>query len=154
MLAQVNRILHEISSTKQVWLAIVRDLSARRLVDTSPADINTLPKDALVDEVRGVVDGPRTWSAKTTTPPKLLRQIILPLDRSLNGSNTELLPGGVYVLCYFEDSGTESVECLEVRTARRAWAWSRPGCNVRSATFDFLLGRSLAVVALTVSTPT
>ncbi|KAJ6566673.1 hypothetical protein B0H19DRAFT_1352348 [Mycena capillaripes] len=154
-LARVNRMLHEISSTKQLWLSIVRDLSERRVIDTPSGDIDALSKDALVDEVRRVADGPRTWSAQTTTPPKLLRQITVQSDRS-PGGYTELLPGCTYILRYFEESGTlsRSVECLEVHAGRCAWTWSRPGFNVRSATFDFLAGASIAVVALTISTPT
>ncbi|KAJ6537719.1 hypothetical protein B0H19DRAFT_373289 [Mycena capillaripes] len=92
-LSRVNRLFNGISSTRHLWLLIVRDLSARRLIDTPPDDIDMLCKDALVDE--------------------------------------------------------ESIQCLEVHTGRLAWAWSQPGIYISSATFDFRLGSSEAVVALT-----
>ncbi|KAJ6566694.1 hypothetical protein B0H19DRAFT_1257885 [Mycena capillaripes] len=128
-LSRVNRLFHKISSTKQLWLSVVCNLFARQLIDTPLADIDKLSKDALVDEVKLVVDGPETWSPMF-----------------------EPLPGNAYVLCYSVNP-FRTVECLEIHSGRLAWEGLRPGFDVRTVAFDFLVEIFEAVVTLIVSTP-
>ncbi|KAJ7629258.1 hypothetical protein DFH06DRAFT_1226222 [Mycena polygramma] len=149
VLSQANRLLHDVGSTKQLWLSIVRDLSARRLIDALPVDVGTLSKDALVEEVRRIVRGPRTWSPETKIPPTILRRIDLEMDDS---AFPELLPGGAYIVSYSAGC-RRAVDCVKVATGRRTWSWSHPDFIVNSAVFDFC-GASEAVVALVILTPT
>ncbi|KAJ6566629.1 hypothetical protein B0H19DRAFT_1374117 [Mycena capillaripes] len=124
-LSRVNRLLHEFGSTKHLWLSIVRDLTARRLIDAHPDDLAKLSKDALVEEVRRAVNGPQTWSPKSLVPPTLARQVVVQVDRF---RFAEFLPGSCAI------SGTIA-----------------PGIGVDSATLHFRIGTSAAVVALILS---
>ncbi|KAJ6566666.1 hypothetical protein B0H19DRAFT_1257860 [Mycena capillaripes] len=108
-LSRVNRLLYDIGSTKQLWLSIVRHLTACRLIDAPPDRLDELSKDALVEEVRRAVDGPRTWSPKSSVPPTLARQVVVEVDHF---RCAELLPGGSHILCYFEHNSDDAVECL------------------------------------------
>ncbi|KAJ6566679.1 hypothetical protein B0H19DRAFT_1066964 [Mycena capillaripes] len=135
-----ERLFHEIASTKQLWLSVVRNLFAQRLIDTPLDCIGKLSKDALIDEVKRVVDGPRTWSPKSLVPPKLSRRRTVEVD---SAEWAGLLPGNAYIVCYF-GGPFRTVGCLEIDSGRLAWEWSRPGFNVDIATFDFL-GTSEAV---------
>ncbi|KAJ6578294.1 hypothetical protein B0H19DRAFT_577749 [Mycena capillaripes] len=155
-LSRVNRLFREITLTKQVWLSVVRDLAARQLIAAPSVDIDQLSKDALINEVKRAVAGPRTWSPESSLTPKLLRRLTFPLDSS---QFVKLLPGNSYMLCHrlvsipgFRDF--RAIECFETKSGRLAWTWSRAGFNVLTVTFDFLAGTSEAVVALTVSIPT
>lgn len=145
----MNRLLHDIGSTKQLWLSIVRDLSARRQID-APRDFDNLSKDMLVEEVRRAVDGPRTWSPKCSVLPTLRRRVIIAVDRF---RCPELLPGGSHVLCYFENNGDDAVEVVETHSGRQIWTWSQRGRSVYSAVFDFRVGTTAALVALTLTAP-
>ncbi|KAJ6566681.1 hypothetical protein B0H19DRAFT_712940 [Mycena capillaripes] len=148
-LSRANRLFHEITSTKQLWLSVVSNLVARQLIDTPLVDIDKMTKDALIDEVKRVVDGPQTWSPKSLVPPKLSRRHTVEVD---SRAWVELLPGNAYMLCYFGDP-FRTVGCLDIHSGRLAWEWSRPGFSVNTATLEFL-GTSEAVVALTVLNPT
>ncbi|KAJ7029460.1 hypothetical protein C8F04DRAFT_1116471 [Mycena alexandri] len=150
-LSQVNKYFHEISSTKHLWIAIVRGLALRRLVD-APSDevLKTLSKDALVDEVRRVVCGPRTWSLTSPDPPTLSRQTTISLQYPYR--HAELLPGGIHIVFSLAGAMGEGVQCWDVHARRQVWSWERPGRQAREAKFDFRAGESEAVVALVVST--
>ncbi|KAJ7890396.1 hypothetical protein B0H13DRAFT_2040407, partial [Mycena leptocephala] len=75
----VNKSFHEITSFKQLWLSIVRDLSRARVID-APAEetLETLSTAELVEEVRRAVVGPRTWSPASSVPPTVHRQFSIP----------------------------------------------------------------------------
>ncbi|KAJ7638155.1 hypothetical protein B0H17DRAFT_1149212 [Mycena rosella] len=155
-LSRVNKAFHSIASAKQLWLAIVRDLSWRGLLDP-PEDsiLATLSTTALKEEVRRVVVGPRTWSGSSTAPPTLSRQITFSIgDLGTSGSETKFLPGGRHVLIYPERGASpfpDGVECWEVHGGRRVWGWSSPGYRVYRATFDIRCGGSEAAVVLRVT---
>ncbi|KAJ7624115.1 hypothetical protein DFH06DRAFT_757126 [Mycena polygramma] len=146
-LSQVNLLFHAICSTKQLWLSITRGLSAHGLIDALPVALDTLSKDELVEEVRRVVDGPRTWAVTSKTPPRLSRLISIPV-RDINFSG-KLLHGARYIMVYSTVSPvTRGVECFETHSGRRAWSWSRPGLSLLSATFNFHVGTEKATVVL------
>ncbi|KAJ7029481.1 hypothetical protein C8F04DRAFT_1116508 [Mycena alexandri] len=150
-LGQVNKYFHEISSAKHLWIAIVRGLALRRLVD-APSDevLETLSKNALVDEVRRVVCGPSTWSLTSLDPPMLSRQTTISLQYPYR--HAELLPGGMHIVFSWAGAMGEGFQCWDVHAHRQVWSWERPGRQAREAKFDFRAGESEAVVALVVST--
>ncbi|KAJ7029496.1 hypothetical protein C8F04DRAFT_1116520 [Mycena alexandri] len=150
-LSRVNKYFHEISSTKHLWIAIVRGLALRRLVDAPSDDVlDTLSKDALVDEVRRVVCGPSTWSLTSLDPPMLSRQTTISLQYPYR--HAELLPGGIHIVFSWAGAMGEGFQCWDVHAHRQVWSWERPGRQAREAKFDFRAGESEAVVALVVST--
>ncbi|KAF7353099.1 hypothetical protein MVEN_01277900 [Mycena venus] len=150
-LSRVDKYFHDISSTKQLWISIARDLFARRLIDTPVDEIDTLSKDALVEEVRRVVAGPRTWSSSSLLPPTVLRQESIRLECF----RSELLPGGTHILLWHDDGdpAMTRITCFDVQTGRRACIWSQQNLRVYAVTVDCSWGTSEMVVALAVATP-
>ncbi|KAJ7240514.1 hypothetical protein C8J57DRAFT_1727068 [Mycena rebaudengoi] len=96
---QVNKLLRGIALAKQLWIHLIEDLVARRLVDP-PHDrsLQDHTTAELIEEVKKLVMGPRTWSRRSRTPPTVLRHIKISPPRSdLLLSRLELLPGGKYL---------------------------------------------------------
>jgi hypothetical protein len=118
------------------------------LIDAVPDEIlETLTRDALVEEVKRAVLGPRTWFQQRS-PPTICRKITIPMD-ARRRQELELLPGGRYLVCYVvgdDDGFSKDVECWEVETNQRVWVWSRPGCSVIRAGFHFPDRENEAVV--------
>jgi hypothetical protein len=133
---QVNKLFHNIALSRHLWISVVRGLYLRRLIDAVPDEVlETLTRDALVEEVKRAVLGPRTWSQRRG-PPAIYREITIPMDARRR--QCELLPGGRYLLCYVaRDDTARDVECWEVYTKQRVWVWSRPGCSLVRAGFHF-----------------
>ncbi|KAF7344128.1 hypothetical protein MVEN_01702800 [Mycena venus] len=130
-LSQVNKYFHEISSTKHLWISVVRGLSLRRLIDAPPDEVlETLSKDALVDEVRRAVNGPST--------PLQTLQLFLVKPSSHCNANTGML----------NSSQAEHISSF----LSLVWSWERPGLQAREAKFDFRAGESEGIVSLVVST--
>ncbi|KAF7340060.1 hypothetical protein MVEN_01924100 [Mycena venus] len=134
-LARVNRYFHNIASTKQLWLSIVCELSARGFINTSVEEIDTLSKDALVEEVRRVVAGPQTWSPSSSLPPRIFRQINLEsgcLQAELLGARFILL------LRQPEDHSLwqRRIECFDLHSRRRVCTWTRPDFELYAVTLD------------------
>ncbi|KAJ7141594.1 hypothetical protein C8R46DRAFT_1135345 [Mycena filopes] len=129
----VCKTLHAISFTKHLWLLVVQDLSRRGLV--GPGTFwETLSRDELVEEVRCTVDSPRTWNRGHEC-----------------GSSGEFLHGGKYIL--FSLGGFRGLECWEVLSSRRIWAWRSSTHVVRESKFDFSRGRSNVLVLLLCGAP-
>ncbi|KAJ7660119.1 hypothetical protein DFH06DRAFT_1193816 [Mycena polygramma] len=142
-LSRVNKSFHAIVSSKQLWISILRDLYFRRLIDPVAGQaVETLSKDAIIDEIKRAVVGPRTWSPDSLIPPTIHRQIIVPLDDTKERRGFELLPGGKHMLFYVYKENSinldKYVECREVSTGRLVWEWERPDCTVTFAGFNVL----------------
>jgi hypothetical protein len=137
---QVNKLFHKISLSRHLWISVVRGLCFRRVIDVIPDEVlETLTRDALIEEVKRVVLGPRTWSPRSRSPPTIHRQITVPLMDIHWRLRSELLPGGRFLMCCAAKDDTGSapqVEFWEMHTGKRVWAWERPGCTVASAEFD------------------
>ncbi|KAJ6565171.1 hypothetical protein DFH09DRAFT_1363817 [Mycena vulgaris] len=151
-LSKVNKIFHEVASTKQLWILIIRGLASRGLVDPPLDDVlENMTTPALIDEVNRVVVGPRTWSPGSLDPPTVSRETTIPHGGM--GMGGELLPGGRYILFYCGPwVNGRWVECWEVYTGRRVWSYTQAGFCVWYAVFDFR-GASKAVVALVMDSP-
>jgi hypothetical protein len=100
---QVNRFLRQLTTRKQLWIALVEDLAAGALIDLpqsrSLADYSV---QELIELVKRTVTGPVTWS-REDTPPTLAEEILLP-ECFLRTAKVELLPGGRYILALRESS--------------------------------------------------
>jgi hypothetical protein len=147
----VNKSFHEITSFKQLWLSIVRDLSRARVID-APAEetLETLSTVELVEEVRRAVVGPRTWSPASSVPPTVHRQFSISLERYTVTHPAELLPGGTHILRFVSESFPRSngIELWEVCTGKRVWEWGRVDYDVFHAATDFQAGTSKVRLAI------
>ncbi|KAJ6565965.1 hypothetical protein DFH09DRAFT_1157347 [Mycena vulgaris] len=144
-LSRVNKYFHALTATKQLWLSVVRDLTSRCLIDPPSAEVlETFSTAQLVEEVKRVVFGPRTWSPASSAPPTLLRQRTISLD---DRAGTSFLPDGRHILVY-KSSGSRGVECWDMLIERRVWVWSSPLWYVQYAAFDFRRGGAEARVVL------
>ncbi|KAF7363873.1 hypothetical protein MSAN_01045300 [Mycena sanguinolenta] len=155
-LSRVNRYLNRISCSRQVWIAVVLDLSSRHLIDL-PLDaiVENSSTEELKDEVKRVVVGPRTWSHTSMEPPTLLRRKIVPIPETDNSAHG-YFESTAYIITYVDelnhgDAGEHQIQCLEAHTGRIVWSWARLGHVVFEAKCDFR-GR-YAVLAFVSSTP-
>ncbi|KAJ7135134.1 hypothetical protein C8R46DRAFT_1325933 [Mycena filopes] len=151
--SQVNKYLHELASTKQLWVWVVSDLVSRGLVDLPPdLALETLTKTALIAEIERVVVGPQTW---ISGPPTLIRELrrskaapdsdtlkSFPRRAIIQNGNPTLLPGGRYIV--FSES--RRVLFWDLHTGRQAWSWvGTPELIAKEVTYD-MQGPSDAVV--------
>ncbi|KAJ7189115.1 hypothetical protein C8R46DRAFT_1056638 [Mycena filopes] len=150
-LSQVSRTFHELTQDRQLWVSLVRDLARRRLIDAPPQDIlETLTKDALVDEIRRVAVGPQTWSTHSGRAPMLARDFIVPAVCVFG--EAELLPGGKH--CIFLGAevangiGRRGVKCWDIHTGRLVWDWPRPNVLVSDVQVDYIDGGSKMAVLI------
>ncbi|KAJ7240522.1 hypothetical protein C8J57DRAFT_1727076 [Mycena rebaudengoi] len=123
---QVNKRFRAIALAKHLWIYLIEDLVARRLFDL-PHDrsLQDHTTAELIEEVKKLVIGPRTWSRRRSrTPPTVLRHndIKIPSPHSDLLIGLELLPGGKY-LAAIHDTRIELwhvttravIWCLQVR---------------------------------------
>ncbi|KAJ7029710.1 hypothetical protein C8F04DRAFT_1398250 [Mycena alexandri] len=156
-LSKVNKSFHAIARAKHLWVSVVRDLYARRLIDLGVHEVlEECSTQMLIDKVRRVVLGPYTWSPSSPIAPTICRQMTLLLDSPR--MRFELVPGGKYLVLFvskgsamFGFGGDVDVECLEVASGRRVWSWGRPGHRVSHTEFDFSGCGSEAVACVTFS---
>ncbi|KAJ7108402.1 hypothetical protein C8R43DRAFT_1243567 [Mycena crocata] len=116
---RVNKLLRALTLTKEIWLALIHDLAFRGILDLPPADVlrnYTVPD--LVDDVKRIVLGPKTWSPASTSPPIITRQRALPAPWATDNSRQtfsgmKVLPGGKYIIWERHSS------LLEIRSITR-----------------------------------
>ncbi|KAJ6536448.1 hypothetical protein DFH09DRAFT_1179015 [Mycena vulgaris] len=98
--ALVNKDLRVIALAKQLWISFLRDLESRGMIDLAPGEeFEKQTTQDLIDEVKRIVLGPKTWSPAWSAPPVLKRQSVLPFECESSGSgilDIRLLPGGRY----------------------------------------------------------
>ncbi|KAJ6549146.1 hypothetical protein DFH09DRAFT_1169771, partial [Mycena vulgaris] len=133
-----------LSLSRHLWLSVVRDLASRYLIDAPAAE--------LVDQVKRVVSGPRTWFPASSGPPRLLQQLtISPGNLVGRRVDTEFLPDGRHILIYkSSDHLSRGVECWDAHLGRKVWAWSFPLRYIQCVTFDFRRSGLEALVMLCV----
>ncbi|KAJ6537213.1 hypothetical protein DFH09DRAFT_1369183 [Mycena vulgaris] len=153
-LSRVSKSFGKIASSKQLWLAILRNLSSRWLMDPPPPEVlQTFSTTQLIEEVKRVITGPRTWSSVSSAPPTVSRQIIVTFDHLQNQGDVKFLPDGRHFLMNKPSSPlSRGVECWDVHCGRCVWGWTIPDPSyvLRHATFDFRRGGTEAVVCLIV----
>lgn len=73
---QTSKSLRRITSTRAVWISLVKDLRALGFIDRlSIGDIETLPTAELVAVVKRLVVGPESWSMKRPSGSSLFSKI-------------------------------------------------------------------------------
>ncbi|KAF7349051.1 hypothetical protein MVEN_01426800 [Mycena venus] len=120
-IGQTNRLMHALASRKDIWLAVIQDLSCRGLIDFLPPEM--LRKATVTDllaEVKRAVMGPKTWSPTSSVPPTIARQRSVPLNESSRRFGAfKILPGGEYVALK-DNSG---LEIWAITPPKRIWTW-------------------------------
>ncbi|KAF7326172.1 hypothetical protein MKEN_00469300 [Mycena kentingensis (nom. inval.)] len=117
--------LHGLAFQKIVWIALCARLQQANFLDTtSTPPLADLSTDQLIDLVKALVQGPRSWAARPNGPvPIVQRSIQLPVNVDLTalhlywGNEAELLPSGTHLL--FNNLGT--LELWDMNQIRRVW---------------------------------
>lgn len=146
--AQVNRSYRNVALTKQLWIVLLRDLEWRGLLDRPlERNLQTFNTSELIDEVKRVVVGPKTWAVTSADPPTLSRQVLVPFEHPENPRGSDIiLPGGRY----FAMGGdhTQNLGIWEVATGQ--CVWNGPS-NVGSPAFQMIEGGNGVYVIFTAS---
>ncbi|KAJ7796081.1 hypothetical protein B0H14DRAFT_2916693 [Mycena olivaceomarginata] len=114
----VNRYVRTVARVKQLWVSLVENLIQLSLLELPPGFVATNHSAAeLIDHVKRVVQGPRSWRPTT--------KFVLPVNvRKSQGyqgdSKVKLVNGGRFVVV----SHRAGVEIWDVETKRQLW--SRP----------------------------
>ncbi|KAJ7240519.1 hypothetical protein C8J57DRAFT_1727073 [Mycena rebaudengoi] len=169
---RVNKRFRAIALAKHLWIHLIEDLVSRRLVDL-PHDrsLQDYTTAELIEEVKKLVIGPRTWSRRSCTPPTILRYIEISPSHNIPSNslrNLELLPGGKY-LAAIHDTRIELwhvatgavIWCLQVRrllytfellecadTALFAFGTFESSGTVKVLSIDLSSGESTEVFAI------
>ncbi|KAJ7721618.1 hypothetical protein B0H16DRAFT_1602303 [Mycena metata] len=115
--AQVNSVCNRLAYSKHVWLAIVLDLGSRHLLARDT--LLSLSSTHLINEVKRLVFGPRTWAANSSSPPTVQRSVRLSAPSSGRSfSEATLLSGDKHLLIKW-GSG---YEIWDIAHSRRIWA--------------------------------
>ncbi|RDB14624.1 hypothetical protein Hypma_016569 [Hypsizygus marmoreus] len=146
-LSEASRHFHSLAFSKHVWLVIVSDLHRRGFIYLPPGkSLEDYTTDDLVDLVKRMVLGPRSWRAQINSDvlfPIVAHQIILEsFSSDAETSNwtlneAQLIAGGKCLV--YKHSGT--LECLSMESRNRIWSykstWETQLSNVRYTVVRF-----------------
>ncbi|KAJ7505094.1 hypothetical protein B0H11DRAFT_2343536 [Mycena galericulata] len=115
---------------KKLWISLIRDLERRGLIDLPP-ELQAYNTSDLIDEVKRVVVGPKTWSPAWSGETKHPRQTVIPLAEVLTrDAHVELLPAGRYFaghqkrrLEFYDTIAGRRVYVLNCAQFERFWHW-------------------------------
>ncbi|KAJ6598092.1 hypothetical protein DFH09DRAFT_53157 [Mycena vulgaris] len=123
--SRVNQHFRAIALEKHLWISLLRHLEFRGLINFPPEEtFERLATEDLINEVKGIVLGPKTWATLGRAPvPK--RQVLLPLYEKISVGHPDmrLLAGGRYFTFHnqasliFFDAAT---------TGRTVWSYTHP----------------------------
>ncbi|RDB30465.1 hypothetical protein Hypma_007000 [Hypsizygus marmoreus] len=131
--SQASRNLHALAFSQKVWRALVGDLCRRFFLDIPlGARLDDSSTDELVNLVKRIVHGPRSWTASKGSsqhgPTVMLQTLLKP--ETLHGpgivawpNQAQLLPGGAFV--FYENWG--KLECWAVETKKLIWTYAEEG---------------------------
>ncbi|KAJ7089563.1 hypothetical protein C8R44DRAFT_818496 [Mycena epipterygia] len=135
---------------KQLWISLVHHLNFRGLLDLAPGEnFENYTTGHLIDEVKYVLLGPNSWSPAWRLPPKIKRQIVIPLGCQPPGSQREgvsvrLLPGGRY----FALQDKTSLQFLDATTGRSVSTYTHSNA-IQSWSLDMGVGGNEVFVTFT-----
>ncbi|KAK6987610.1 hypothetical protein R3P38DRAFT_333938 [Favolaschia claudopus] len=123
LVSRVDKFLHQISLTKQLWVHFMRDLGSRGLIRRpSEAEIDEYSTRDIMHEIKRIVCGPETWAPESIQPPTIHRQVTFnpgpDIDTTRSASfDMQLIPGGTHAIL----QTTESVSLYEVHSGKCIW---------------------------------
>ncbi|KAJ7456131.1 hypothetical protein FB451DRAFT_1564727 [Mycena latifolia] len=119
--SRVNKIFRAVTLSKQLWLSLLLDLSARSLIRIPPHNFLDYSTDDLIAVVKRLLSGPTTWSHQSYVPPTVSESMSLNNPAvSAGGFGIKLLPGGQY---FVVDYGV-GIKCCDAKTGD--CVWTRP----------------------------
>ncbi|KAK7055987.1 hypothetical protein R3P38DRAFT_3566243 [Favolaschia claudopus] len=108
LVSRVDKFLHQISLTKQLWVHLLRDLVLRGLIRRpSEAELDEYCTRDIMHEIKRIVCGPETWAPESTLPPTIHRQLF----------TMQLIPGGTHAI--LQTSGF--IGLYEVQNGKCIW---------------------------------
>ncbi|KAJ7239675.1 hypothetical protein C8J57DRAFT_1478354 [Mycena rebaudengoi] len=117
-MSQTNSRYKRIAYAKNIWICLLRDLSARRLInlphDLPLTDYSTAE---LIEEVKRVVLGPKTWSRSSHSSPLVSRECSIPRSPDIPFPSLRLLPGGRYLIV----ESSARIELWDAAISTLAW---------------------------------
>lgn len=98
MVAQVSKHFRIIALDKLLWISLIRDLQFRGLLELPPdEDFQSYCTTDLIDEVKHIVRGPKTWSPTYSAGGNIRREIVIPLGKAVSGKGrVKVFRGGRY----------------------------------------------------------
>ncbi|KAK6987602.1 hypothetical protein R3P38DRAFT_2574790 [Favolaschia claudopus] len=120
LVSRVDKFLHQISLTKQLWVHLLRDLVARGLLRRpSEAELDEYATRDIMHEIKRIVCGPETWDPESIQPPTIHRQVTFhPGIDTSELFSMQLIPGGTHAILQTE---SESIRLYEVQSGRCIW---------------------------------
>jgi hypothetical protein len=121
--------------------------------------LQTYTTSELVEKVKRVVVGPKTWSPIYQSPPKLQRELVVRFKEAVDELTwTYLRPGGRYFALHFQppilsSMGLSAVQHLtiwEAATGRCIW---RRSSGVSEVSFDLRDGGEMLFIILVLRDP-
>ncbi|KAK7017331.1 hypothetical protein R3P38DRAFT_3561171 [Favolaschia claudopus] len=121
LVSRVDKFLHQIYLTKQLWVHLLRDLVSRGLIRRpSEAELDEYSTADIMHEIKRIVCGPETWAPESIQPPTIHRQVSFNpgIDTTRSALfGMHLIPGGTHaVLQTFE-----SIRLYEVQSGKCIW---------------------------------
>lgn len=93
---KVNKQFRAVALAKQLWISLLRNLHLRGLIDLAPGEnFERYSTTDLIDEVKRLVLGPKTWSPAWSSGAVVGRQTVLHFSEEISRIiRATLLPGG------------------------------------------------------------
>jgi hypothetical protein len=82
---------------QRVWLYLIQDLVARKFIDLPPNRALKAYTAELIEEVKKIVLGPKTWSRPSRARPVVSREHRIPASSDSPFQILRLIPGGRYL---------------------------------------------------------
>ncbi|KAJ7232918.1 hypothetical protein C8J57DRAFT_170718 [Mycena rebaudengoi] len=119
--SRVNKSLRRIAYSKQIWIYLLDELAGRGLIDL-PHDrpLHNYSTAELIEEVKRVILGPKTWSCPRHAAPIIAREFRIPRIRPDDQSrlfSVQLLPGGTHLVVEY----SSRLELWHVATSAVIW---------------------------------
>ncbi|KAJ6564694.1 hypothetical protein B0H19DRAFT_1259112 [Mycena capillaripes] len=147
--SQANRYLQRIALVKQIWIFLVQNLIDHSLLELPPGFIvNQYSSAELLEHLKRVVNGPRTWTSTDTLAATPSATVVVPANVSKSqgyrgDSKVKLVNGGRQIVVVHR----AAVQIWDVRTKRQLW--SRPvfalsfDCDPRNSEDNIALAMTL-----------
>ncbi|KAJ7628296.1 hypothetical protein B0H17DRAFT_1340088, partial [Mycena rosella] len=128
VVSEVDQCLRTIAMVKQVWLRLIRHLETLSLMELPPnALLETLTTPELIDLVKRIVSGPRTWARGCLTAPKVRHRVLLTPEPGVESGGSPF-PVKLLAACRLVAvRGPLLFEIWDISTGRRLWS---RGCRV------------------------
>ncbi|KAJ7500065.1 hypothetical protein FB451DRAFT_1207379 [Mycena latifolia] len=137
--SRLNKHFRALALGKQLWISLLRQLEFHGLIDLPTGEtFERHSTSDLIDEVKCVVSGPKTWAPTWSSPGAPKRRIVVPFQREISSvlrNTIRLLPGGRYFALHDQ----RSLNLFDVATGRSVWVYTH-SAPIRSWSFDMRSG--------------